>query len=266
MEGIMEILKTIQNDLSSQKQEMKCMEENIKQSINSNINEKFLHMDAKIVELENRIEKQQETIDFMEKQARKRNIILFGVEETEQSYSGLVTLVLDTVTSNMGIICQQSEIEEVRRLGRKADRTRPIVITFTTLARKIDILKMKKSLEGSSMYVKEDFPPKVIEKRKSLQEELKREREAGKKVVLRYDKIVELKSHGTSREHNTRNQKRQMSESPEMCTTLAVELNRNVKQVPKKNKTANIMSYLRHDHSAATQSASTSRLYTTKNA
>lgn len=243
MDGIMEILKTIQNDLNSQKQDMRKMEQNITQSINSNINEKFTQLESKTAELENKIEKQQESIDILEKLVRKKNIVLFGVDETEHSYSGLVKLVLDILVRNMNIDCHRGEIEEVRRLGRKSDKMRPIIVTLTTVGRKIEILKNKKSLDGSSVYLKEDYSQKVLEKRKQLQEELKREREAGKNVALRYDKIVELKKYRVETE-NTRKQKRPMSKSPEITNNKDEASNRNVKQIPKKNKTASIASYL----------------------
>ncbi|KOB70892.1 Endonuclease-reverse transcriptase [Operophtera brumata] len=259
MEGIMEILKIIQNDLSSHKQEMRNMEQNITQSINSNINEKFTQLEAKTAELESKIIKQQETIDILEKQVRKKNIVLFGIEETEHSYSGLVTLVIDIVAKNMNIDCHRGEIEEVRRLGRKSDKIRPVIVTFTNVGRKIDIIRNKKSLEGSHVYAKEDYPPKVLEKRKQLQEELNREREAGKKVVLRYDKIVELKTYDVEL-GNTRKQKRPLPLSPEMSSNADEGPSRIVKQVPKKNKSASIASYLCNN-----TPANTSKIYNQKN-
>lgn len=265
MEAIMGILKNIQNDLNCQKQDMKNMELNITQSINTNINEKFIQMEAKTAELENKIEKQQETIDLLEKQIRKKNIVLFGVEETERSYSELVTVVYDVIMKIMKIDCHRKEIEEVRRLGRKTDATRPIVVTLTSVGRKIDILKRKKSLEGSLVYVKEDFSPRVLEKRKQLQEELKREREAGKKVALRYDKIVELKSYGVESAAK-RKQKRPMSQSPEMTTNTSERSNIKVKQIPKKNRTTSITSYLTNNGASVnTQEATTSKGNNQKN-
>lgn len=261
----MEILKTIQNDLSSHKQEMRNMEQNITQSINSNINAKFTQLESKTAELESKVEKQQETIDILEKQVRKKNIVLFGIEETEHGYSGLVNLVLDIVAKNMNIDCHRGEIEEVRRLGRKSDKIRPVIVTFTNVGRKIEILRNKKSLEGSPVYVKEDFSPKVLEKRKQLQGELRREREAGKKVALRYDKIVELKNYevGTG---NTRKQKRPLSLSPEMSSVTDGESSRNVKQVPKRNKSVSIASYLCNNNTTVnTQTATTSKIDNQKN-
>ncbi|XP_049697773.2 chromosome partition protein Smc-like [Helicoverpa armigera] len=245
MESIMEILKQIQRDLKEQKQEMK----NIEESINNNINGKFTQIEEKTKELESKIDKQQDVIEQLERQLKKKNLIFFGVEETENNYSELRDLVYNIITKTLKLACQREEIDEVKRLGSKTGKTRPIVITVTSVGRKIDILKRKKLLEGSTIYIKEDFPKKVLEKRKQLQEELKREREAGNKVFLRYDKIITLEKN-TKRnpeEDSTRTQKRYLSQSPENTDNLSKPSSSSVKQAPKKNKIGNITTYLRNN-------------------
>lgn len=109
--------------------------------------------------------------------------------------------------------------------------------------------RKKKTLENSSTYIKEDYPLKVLLKRKELQEELKQEREKGKNVALRYDKIIVLNekkiSKNIHREDKTTN-KRFLSESPETIGK-SVENKfqlKNAKQSNKKNKTSDIASYM----------------------
>lgn len=52
------------------------------------------------------------------------------------------------------------------------------------------------------MYIKEDYPPKVLQIRKSLQENLKREQENGKKAIIKYDKLVILTEKQNNRDSN----------------------------------------------------------------
>ncbi|CAH2089537.1 unnamed protein product [Euphydryas editha] len=117
----------------------------------------------------------------------------------------------------MEIPCQKWEIEHANRIGKNTGKIRPVVVTITTTSRKIEILKKKKSLDGTNIYLKEDFPPNVLQKRKELQEDLKRERESRKRVILRYDRIVTLKTRESEiRTPTKRNiNKRLMSISPE---------------------------------------------------
>ncbi|CAG5019904.1 unnamed protein product [Parnassius apollo] len=91
-----------------------------------------------------------------------------------------------------------------------------------------------------NIYLKEYFTPSVLQKWKELQEDLKRERESGKRVALRYDKIVTLKplesEVHTHTERNRNIKKRFMSKSPEEPekeTAKEYDHERS-KQVPKK--------------------------------
>lgn len=249
MEEIAKILQKIQADIANSKKEMKEMEHNIKESINKNIDEKFLIFETKTKQLDTKIEQQQKSIEILDKQLRRKNIIFFGIEEKEKGYESLLSMVLDIINNMMEIPCQKWEIEHVKRMGKYSGKVRPVVVTVTTTSRKIELLKKKKSLEGTNIYLKEDFPPSVLQKRKELQEEFKREREAGKKVVLRYDKIVTLNSQKsearTPTERNTN--KRFMSISPEetMNETRKDYNNEKTKQPPKRNKSQSITSFLR---------------------
>lgn len=248
MEDIMRILQSIQEDLSKQKQDMKTMEQSIKESINNNIDLKFNLIEAKTNQLENIIEQQQKTIEFLDRQIRSKNIIFFGIEENEKGYENLLSLVLEVIQSKMEIQCQRWEVENVIRKGKKSEKVRPVVVTLTTVSKKIEILKKKKMLYNTTLYVKEDFTPSVLQKRKDLQEELKREREAGKRVFLRYDKIVTLQGH--TRTHHTHGEritnKRSISKSPEEpIQETSVRYKEGTKQVPKKNKSQAITNFLR---------------------
>lgn len=249
MDDVVKILQTIQEDLSKQKQDMKEMEQSIKESINSNIDEKFNFIEIKTKLLESKIEQQQKTIEALDKQIRKKNVIFFGIEEKEKEYEGLLSIILHTINNRMQVPCQKFEIENVKRIGIKSEKVRPVVVTVTTTSRKIEILKKKKMLSNTNIYLKEDFPPSVLQKRKDLQEELKRERESGKIAVLRYDKIVILKTREsetrTPIEKNTN--KRFLSTSPEDIEKEPTKYNisKSKQTLKKKNKSQNITSFLR---------------------
>lgn len=244
----MRMLENIQEDLKSQKRSMREMEENIKNSINKNIDEKFQCIETRTIQLEQKIEQQQTTINFLDKKLRKRNLIFFGVDETERTYDELVNIILSLINTKMGVSCQKGEIETAGRLGKKAEKMRPVIVTVTTTGRKLEILRNKKSLLSSAIYVKEDYPPQVLQKRKELQDQLKKEREAGKKVALRYDKIVTFGAQSTAgHSYNKKiSNKRFMSESPESVEVRKIGQNEErSKQIPKKTKPQDITSFLR---------------------
>ncbi|XP_052740764.1 uncharacterized protein LOC128198599 [Bicyclus anynana] len=188
MDEIKCLLKAIQTDISETKDRVKNSEENLLRKID----EKFDDVQLKLQALEHTIQSQENRLDFLEKQIRTRNILIFGVEETERSYDELLKIILHILNYNMNVNCSALEIEYMRRKGKKIDKIRPIVISFTTLGRKIEILRNKKSLINSNYYIKEDYPPKVLAIRKELQEKANEERDKGKRVYIKYDKLIIL--------------------------------------------------------------------------
>lgn len=229
------MLLSMQEEMRQQKINMLSMKEDIKDTINNNINEKFKILETKNQILEQKLEKQNTTLCNLERQIRKKNLLFFGVEEREKNYQDLEKIILEIIKNLLNIKCEFNCIESVRRLGKKGGKVRPIVVTMLTMGLKIQILKNKKKLETTPYYIKEDFPLDVLNKRKALQVEVEKEREQGKKAILKYDKIVILDNKSPNKRASN-NKKRNMSESPE-TTGYSTQ---NTKQPTKINKT-NIM-------------------------
>ncbi|XP_059045531.1 uncharacterized protein LOC131841264 [Achroia grisella] len=191
MEGIMNALKEIQNELEEQKitirESGKKVTEQVTQNINNILEEKFFALEENQKKLKELVDNQEKRI---EKQARQRNIVFFGIEETETSYENLERNIIQWIEQYFSIKLTYSDIQEIKRLGNKRERPRPVVVTFLNLGIKIKIYKQKRALKDTIYYMKEYYPKYVLEKRKELQEQLQLEREKGNIVFLKYDKIV----------------------------------------------------------------------------
>ncbi|XP_052742284.1 uncharacterized protein LOC128198873 [Bicyclus anynana] len=229
---------------------MAKVQEDLK-TINENINQKFENIEVKTKELEQKLEQQQMHLDRLDQQLKKRNIIIFGLEEQENYYSQLEEIVLDLLNKVMKIPCDQRDIESVKRLGKKKGNVRPVVVTLTTMGLKLKVLRSKNLLKNTRVYLKEDFTPKILQKRKELQEEFLSRREKGENVVIKYDKIITLNRKSPllnktralqeSPKHKHRNNKRKPPASPDaLPETNQPLLNNNTR---KKNKTS-IESYM----------------------
>ncbi|XP_045783435.1 uncharacterized protein LOC123879653 [Maniola jurtina] len=209
MEDIKRLLKAIQNDINETKDSVK----NSETTLLKKIDEKFDHVQEQLQALEITVQTQERRLDFLEKQIRTRNIIIFGVEEKERSYQDLLKIILEIFNLNMKVNCTASEIEFMGRKGKKSSKTRPVMITLTTLGKKIEILKNKKLLEKTNYYIKEDYPPKVLEIRKELQEKVKVEKEKGNIAYIKYDKLIILPQKENREQGKSRN-KRNLSITP----------------------------------------------------
>lgn len=234
MEEITKLLKDLQAKFDEQSRELKEMKDSIPNSINKNIDEKFTILETRQHQLEKTTEEQAQKIQKFERILRKKNIIFFGVQETENSYFTLQNNVLDIINNIMKVDCGKRDIECVSRMGKKSEKIRPIIVTFTTMGKKIELLKNKKMLQKSgNFYITEDFPPEVLEERKKLSTQLKQEREQGKKAFIKYNKLVILPEKANT--HHER-QKRNLSQSPEAVTIVEKEQENISKNPSKKNK------------------------------
>ncbi|GBP51487.1 hypothetical protein EVAR_44462_1 [Eumeta japonica] len=168
-------------DLENQRQEIRDTGKNITEQVTQNISrmfeEKFLTLEKNHENLKERVENQEKRLHMLEKQARKNNLVFFGVEENEKSYASLERNFITWVEEYLSVKLNYSDIQEIKRIGKKEERLRPIVVTFSTLGTKIKIMKQKRALKDTNYYIKEDYPKYVLEKRKELQEQLKLERE-----------------------------------------------------------------------------------------
>ncbi|CAH2088199.1 unnamed protein product [Euphydryas editha] len=148
-------------------------------------------------------------------------------QESETSYASLERNIINWIEQYFNIKLTYSDIQEVKRIGKKSQRPRPIVVIFSTLGTKIKILKHKEALKDTPYYFKEDYPKQVLQKRRELQEQVKMEREKGNIVKIKYDKLVILKP----------NQKRQLHTSPTNDSQAQSDASSNVNKKIKMLKT-----------------------------
>ncbi|KAI8433295.1 hypothetical protein MSG28_015348 [Choristoneura fumiferana] len=205
MEEVMNALRKIQSELDLQKRTIlengEKVTETVTQNINSILEDKFKIWDEKYENFKEKLENQENRIYSLEKQVRKNNIVFFGIEETETSYQILENIIINFVKKYFSLDLDHRDIKEVKRLGRKGEKSRPIIATFTTLGIKIKIFKQRReALRETTYYIAEDYPKHILEKRKELQVQAKLEREKGNIAKIKYDKLViQVKSKTTGR-------------------------------------------------------------------
>lgn len=213
---------------------MRSIDDKIKPIIEENKCLK-MHVETLIIKVRN-----------LEDKYRRNNLILHGIKETENNYQDLFNII-KKIIQNMGITIDTYEISTYHRIGRKQDETRvrPILISFTSYKKKIEILKNKNKMTEQT-YITEDFSKETLEIRKSLQEKLKQEKAKGNEAFIRNNRIVirEMPEIG--------NRKRKPSTSPKVqygLTHFTGET--NIVATPKMNKT-DAFAYMRARSSSLT--------------
>lgn len=180
------------------------------------IDEKLKPLVEENLKLNNEVITLKTTVHNLEKEVRKNNIILHGIEETEESNADLLELVLTTF-NNMGKTTGMQEFDKweicgTYRLGKRVDKKRrPILVKLTLAWRRMEILKNNKNFPTNT-YATEDFPKEVLAIRKELKLKQQEERKKGNLAIIRYDKLI-LKGKLTQEEGQEK-RKRSPSKTP----------------------------------------------------
>jgi hypothetical protein len=121
---------------------------NLGKDLIKNKQEIIEHFDAKFntIEKENQflkdtIEKQQNRINLLEKTVRQNNIVMFGLPENENTIDDLEKTVLKIFYDDLKVDIQASDINFVKRIGKKTQNCRPALVSFIAWKKKTERLK-----------------------------------------------------------------------------------------------------------------------------
>lgn len=213
-----ELIKAV-NDVKQEIKELKndnvMMARSISETIIANITQKLDGILTKHQQLHDNQVHLEKRIDNIEREIRRRNIIIHGLRENENNHDELEQFVVDTL--NNICVLNVGDLDFIRRIGAKsADRTRPIVVGLTTWRKKLAILQNKNKITSKTFYITEDFPPKVLQIRKELRAQQIDEQNNGNYAVIRYDKLIVKKGYSADDTIKSNDLKRLQSTSPVM--------------------------------------------------
>ncbi|GLV44750.1 hypothetical protein CBL_05217 [Carabus blaptoides fortunei] len=116
---------------------------------------------------------------------------LKGIEEARNEDEDRIKNKVNEVLSKMQIkIDLKCDITELRRIGReRVNNNRPILMEVRTVNQKMEILKAKNKLQGTEIYINEDFPKEIQNQRRELIKYMKTARAQGHEVTLLYKKL-----------------------------------------------------------------------------
>lgn len=165
----------------------------------SELNEKMgsIFQEIKAMKTENellktKVTKQEERIIDLEREVRKKNIIIKGVEDKENEKETETREKIKRVLKKIEVGCDtDADLEEVRRLGRyKEGKIRPILIKVTRENTRTNIFKNAKLLHGTNVWINQDYPKTIQEERKILVEQMKEARRQGYRASIKYNKLI----------------------------------------------------------------------------
>ncbi|KAL8557920.1 hypothetical protein ACOMHN_065440 [Nucella lapillus] len=151
-------------------------------------------------ELKEKIDRLDDKMDDLEGRSRRNNLIFHGIPSPEgqtELWSDCEKAVRKVLREEMGV-AEDVELERAHRLRGGGKSPRPIIACFSKFKDKERVLANRKMLreKKSSIFVNEDFTPRVRDRRRLLLPFLKQAKAEQKRAFLRFDTLViEGKAH-----------------------------------------------------------------------
>ncbi|CAG9825675.1 unnamed protein product [Phaedon cochleariae] len=162
------------------------------------VSKKFKEADEKIESLQNENKILKKQIESNERELKKNNVIIFGLQEEEEE--NLYEKVVDFIQNKIQIAdFNKSDLSCVYRFGRQDTYPRPVLVKILALYRKSEILKNGYLLKNSNYSVSNDLSPIERQNQKILRKHLKKAKEQNLEAYIRGNNlIVDTKSYNSS--------------------------------------------------------------------
>lgn len=191
----------------------------LEKKINGNIDQKFEFINAKVEtlgsdnkEIKTTLQEQNERIEALEKKDkgidRSLNIIIYGIKD--ETYPGILNQII-ALLKGIDVDITKYCIKAIFKIGRKKwNEDGPVRVSFISSILRTDVMRNKHKLKNNqnNVTIREDLSEKDRDVRNKLSTYSQYAKNKGKKVFMRYDKLVidgkpwsleelqELDSHG----------------------------------------------------------------------
>lgn len=153
--------------------------------------------EIKLEHVQNELENLRDKADDLENRSRRNNLCFEGIPEEQEQYKKeswaeaeeKVMKILEDKMPELSV--RDIKVERAHRVGaRKSSKPRAIVVKFLNYKDRERVLKSRRNLAGSRIFIREDFSDRTAEKRKLLIPEMMEARRNGKIAYIRYNKLI----------------------------------------------------------------------------
>lgn len=182
MEQILQELQKLRTDFNTEQQETRKL---IEESLKNDQIEK-----GKIKE---KIEKQDNRINKLESGTRKKNVIVYGMqEENNEHINDLKEKINWLLNNKMELDIKREEIDDFFRLGKKTEekKNRPIIIKMISNWRKTEIMMNKKKLRGTRIFIENDMSEEEMTEKKNMIAEMRELKSKGHEAYIKGKSLI----------------------------------------------------------------------------
>ena len=127
-------------------------------------------------------------IDDLEGRSKRNNLIFYGMHRRENETNADCEGILKDLFTDKLDLSGEYEFDRVHRLNARQDS--PIIARCTSYKLKVDVLKAKRKLKGTPVFVGEGFSRGVREVRRRLAPHLKKARQDGCRAAMVFNYLL----------------------------------------------------------------------------
>lgn len=162
------------------------------EGINNNLNNKFATLQEDLNAVKIKQKELEKRIIRNEMDARKRNILIYNLEEIENNQIELEATIIDLINRVLEVDMKTDEIDFIYRLGEKSEKTRPLRLGITSYRKKNMIMSNKYKLREipRKIFLTDDLPKEISNQKKQLRTALLELKDKGINANIVRGKIV----------------------------------------------------------------------------
>ena len=223
-------MRNMESKFSNFEQSLKDVTDTSNRLLESNkvMNESIVDLNSKVENLEEQLKVSEERCEKLEAQSRRENLRFYGFEDKkDETWEETEEKVRQYIGADLELDPSRISIERAHRIQAK-ETPRPVIVKFSFFKDKEKVLKQyrekrkqlaakeaEKQVQGAEggegedvdnasnhsedtedelfrkdIHVSEDFPSRVMKSRNDLRPFLRDALKSGKKVFIKYDKLV----------------------------------------------------------------------------
>lgn len=121
------------------------------QELRDTLTNKFELLEKENTCIKSTLEEQKILLDRYELERRKNNIVIYGLDTKDRRSLG--KKFLHVVNDLMKVKCQEADLDFIKILGKSNTNNTPVLIRFVSFNKKIEILKSRKTLQNTDIYI-----------------------------------------------------------------------------------------------------------------
>lgn len=136
----------------------------VAEKVTEEVNKKLQEIENRTSVLESENYNLKNRIMEIEQYSRRNNIRIFGIpeEKGKKEKENLVEKMVIFFKDKLNVELQTSDIETCHRVGESKDGKKPIFITFAGHLKKTEVIRKRKSLKGTHIFIVDDLTKEKI--------------------------------------------------------------------------------------------------------